>query len=145
MNMKANRMLVAVDESEGAKRALDMASVLAESNSEAQLDLVYVVPIPLLDEAQTESFRQVLDMMIADGTDIITHMKDGMSDDVADRTDTLLLTGVNPATELLKLIEKGGYDMVVMGNRGLSGMKEFMGSVSLKVLNGSTIPVLVVK
>lgn len=143
--MKANRMLVAVDESAGAKHAMDMAAALAETNPEAQIDLVYVVPIPLLDEAQTESFREVLDMMIADGKDIITNMKDGMGEGVADRTDTLLLTGVNPATEILKLIEKGGYDMVIMGNRGLSGMKEFMGSVSLKVLNGSTIPVLVVK
>ncbi|MEA5020061.1 MAG: universal stress protein [Gordonibacter sp.] len=143
--MKATKMLVAVDESEGAKHALDMAAALAEPNSEAQLDLVYVVPIPLLDEAQTESFREVLDMMIADGKDIITAMKDGLSEDLASRTDTLLLTGVNPATEILKLIDQGDYDLVVMGNRGLSGFKEYMGSVSLKVLNGSTIPVLVVK
>ena len=143
--MKANKMLVAVDESEGAKHALDMAAALAEPNAEAQIDLVSVVPIPLLDEAQTESFRQVLDMMIADGKDIITAMKDCLSESVAQRTDTLLLTGVNPATEILKLIEQGNYDMVVMGNRGLSGFKEYMGSVSLKVLNGSTIPVLVVK
>lgn len=143
--MKATKMLVAVDESEGAKHALDMAAALAEPNSEAQLDLVYVVPIPLLDEAQTESFREVLDMMIADGKDIITAMKDDLSEDLASRTDTLLLTGVNPATEILKLIDQGDYDLVVMGNRGLSGFKEYMGSVSLKVLNGSTIPVLVVK
>ncbi len=143
--MKATKMLVAVDESEGAKHALDMAAALAEPNSEAQLDLVYVVPIPLLDEAQTESFREVLDMMIADGKDIITAMKDSLSEDLAGRTDTLLLTGVNPATEILKLIDQGDYDLVVMGNRGLSGFKEYMGSVSLKVLNGSTIPVLVVK
>ncbi|MEF9875525.1 MAG: universal stress protein [Gordonibacter sp.] len=143
--MKANKMLVAVDESEGAKCALDMAAALAEPNPEAQLDLVYVVPIPLLDEAQTESFREVLDMMIADGKEIITDMKDSLGESIADRTDTLLLTGVNPATEILKLIEQGDYDLVVMGNRGLSGFKEYMGSVSLKVLNGSTIPVFVVK
>ncbi|MFR5195727.1 MAG: universal stress protein [Eggerthella lenta] len=32
-----------------------------------------------------------------------------------------------------------------MGNRGLSGLKEYMGSVSHKLLHASPIPVLIAK
>ena len=64
---------------------------------------------------------------------------------LADRAEALLLTGVSPATELVKLIEQRNYDLVIIGNRGLSGVQEYMGSVSHKVLHGSTVPVLVVR
>ena len=57
----------------------------------------------------------------------------------------MLITGTNPATEIVKLIDQGDYDLVVIGNRGLSGMKEYMGSVSHKVLHGSSVPVLIAK
>ena len=48
--MAVNKLLVAFDESEGADRALAMAASLAAVNPEAHVDVVYVVPIPLLDE-----------------------------------------------------------------------------------------------
>ena len=52
--MAANKILVAYDESEVATRALKMAADLAVHNPEAHVDVVYVIPIPLLDESQTE-------------------------------------------------------------------------------------------
>ena len=57
----------------------------------------------------------------------------------------LLLTGANPASEILRLADQREYDMIVIGNRGLSGLKEYTGSVSHKVLAGAKVPVLVVK
>ena len=143
--MKINKVLVAVDESEGAKRALEVAEALAAPAPDMHLDLVYVVPIPLLDESQTASFKEILDMMISDGEDVLAKMEGDMSDDVAARTEPLLLTGVNPATEIIKLTEQRAYDLVVIGNRGLSGLKEYMGSVSHKVVNGAKVPVLIAK
>lgn len=143
--MVIDKVLVAVDESDGAKRALELASTLAEPNAAMHLDLVYVVPIPLLDDSQATNFKEILDMMISDGEDVLSDMKNGMGDAVADRTDTLLLTGVNPATEILKLAEQRSYNMIVIGSRGLSGLKEYMGSVSHKVLNAATVPVLIAK
>ena len=68
--MKINKVLVAVDESEGARRALELAEALAAPDPDMHLDLVYVVPIPLLDESQTASFKDILDMMISDGEDV---------------------------------------------------------------------------
>ena len=143
--MAVNNLLVAFDESEGARRALDMAAGLAEANPAAHVDIVYVVPIPLLDEAQMASFRDILDMMISDGEDLLTEAAQSMGEAVADRVDSLLLTGTSPATEILKLIDQRDYDLVVVGSRGLSGLKEYLGSMSHKILHGSKASVLVAK
>lgn len=143
--MAVNNLLVAFDESEGGRRALDMAVSLAEVNPAVHIDIAYVVPIPLLDESQMASFKEILDMMISDGEDLLAEAVSDVREDVAARIDSLLLTGTNPATEILKLVEQREYDLVVVGNRGLSGLKEYLGSVSHKILHGSKIPVLVAK
>lgn len=142
--MATMKILVAIDESEGAKRALRMAESIAEPNPEAHLDLVYVVPIPLLNDGQAASFKDILDMMIADGEDLLAEAKESLGS-VSDRAGAFILTGVNPATEILKMVEKDGYDLVVIGSRGLSGIKQYLGSVSHKVLNGANVSVLVAK
>ena len=143
--MAVNTILVAYDESEGAARALDMAASLAETNPQAHIDIVYVVPIPMLDEQQMVNFREILDMMLSDGEELLAEAGQRMGEDVAARTDSLLLTGTSPATEILKLIDQRDYDLVIVGNRGLSGLKEYMGSVSHKVLNGTSLPVLIAR
>ncbi|RNL42932.1 universal stress protein [Paraeggerthella hongkongensis] len=143
--MAVNNLLVAFDESEGGRRALDTAVSLAEVNPAVHIDIAYVVPIPLLDESQMASFKEILDMMISDGEDLLAEAVADVREDVAARIDSLLLTGTNPATEILKLVDQRDYDLVVVGNRGLSGLKEYLGSVSHKILHGSKIPVLVAK
>ncbi|MFQ9180939.1 MAG: universal stress protein [Eggerthella lenta] len=85
--MAVNKLLVAFDESEGADRALAMAASLAAVNPEAHVDVVYVVPIPLLDETQMANFKDILDMMISDGEDLLPRLSR-----LLPRTDSLLLT-----------------------------------------------------
>ena len=143
--MAVNKLLVAFDESEGADRALAMAASLAAVNPEAHVDVVYVVPIPLLDETQMANFKEILDMMIEDGEDMVAQAQEKMGEDLHGRVDSLLLTGANPATEIVKLVDQRSYDLLIVGNRGLSGLKEYMGSVSHKVLHASKIPVLIAK
>lgn len=143
--MAVDKLLVAYDGSDGSRHALEMAASIARVNKNAHLDLVYVVPIPLLNADQMTAFQSILDMMVSDGEDLLAAATDELADDVVERTDTLLGTGTNPASELLRLAEQRGYDLIVVGNRGLSGFKEYTGSVSHKVLAGSKIPVLVAK
>ena len=99
----------------------------------------------MLNSDQMASFQSILDLMISDGEDLLAAAASDMGDDVASRTDSLLLTGTNPASEILRLADQREYDMIVIGNRGLSGLKEYTGSVSHKVLAGAKVPVLVVK
>mgnify|MGYP000235058783 FL=1 len=50
------------------------------------------------------------------------------------------------AEELVDYVRRDGFDLIVMGTRGLSGMKEIMlGSVSQKVLHAAACPCLTVK
>ncbi len=142
--MAIEKILVAVDGSEGSDRALEMAQSVAAPNPDTQVDLVYVVPIPLLDDNQAANFKSILDMMVADGRELLIEARDKMPE-VADRTNTLIITGTNPATEIIKLLDKDEYDLMVIGSRGLSGIKAYLGSVSHKVLNGSKVSVLIAK
>lgn len=142
--MAIDNVLVAVDNSEGSRKAIDLAASIVALNPAAHADVAYVVNIPLLSDSQMANFKDILDMMMEDGRQLLQEAIDGMRE-AADRADALLLTGVSPANELIKLIEQRGYDLVVIGNRGLSGVQEYLGSVSHKVLHGSTAPVLIAK
>ena len=103
--MAIKKILVAVDGSEGSDRALEMAKEVALPNPETQVDLVYVVPIPLLDDNQAANFKSILDMMVADGKELLAESEDKIPE-LTDRIETLIITGTNPATEIIKLIDK---------------------------------------
>lgn len=56
-----------------------------------------------------------------------------------------LLVG-DPGIEILQWAKRGRYDLIVMGSHGRGPLKSlFLGSVVLKVLAGSSVPVLVVR
>ncbi|WP_139651214.1 universal stress protein [Raoultibacter phocaeensis] len=142
--MALNKILVAYDGSELSEKALDLAIGIALPNEETSLDIVNIVPIPLLNESQVSNLKDIIDMMMEDGKETLYAIDDKIAS-LGERANTLLLTGTAPATELLKLANGGEYDLIVLGNRGLSGLKEYMGSVSYKVFHASEIPVLVAK
>ena len=51
-----------------------------------------------------------------------------------------------PAERILHLIQEGNFNLIVMGNRGLSGIAEFLlGGVVSRVTQHSSVPVLIVK
>ena len=65
----------------------------------------------------------------------------GLSGKVTSR----LLIG-KPGDAIIAEASEGGFNLIVIGDRGLGGLKELLlGSVSHQVVNESTIPVLVVK
>ena len=61
------------------------------------------------------------------------------------QAETLLREG-NTVEEILKTAEEGGFDLIVIGARGLSRVKRiFLGSVSQRVTTHAPCPVLVTK
>ncbi len=141
--MPFRKILVAYDGSESAKKAVEKARDIAQLNSSVRVDVVYVLPIPLLNDVETESLNEIIDMMMEDGKDILSEAQE-LLDDVSDQIKTYLLKGLAPATEILKMVEKGEYDLTIVGSRGLSGMRQYLGSVSYKILHSTDMPVLVV-
>lgn len=52
----------------------------------------------------------------------------------------------DPASEIIQLAHKGRYDLIVMGSHGRGAVKSLLlGSVVVKVLSASRVPVLVVR
>ena len=52
----------------------------------------------------------------------------------------------SPTVEIEELSRKGKFDIIIIGSRGQSGLKEaFLGSVANAIVHKSKIPVLVVK
>lgn len=142
--MAIENVLVAYDDTDGAKKALELAADLAAKDDEMHIDLVYVVPVPQLDNRRVANFKEILDLMVDDAKEVLTEAV-AATGDVADRVDSLIITGTNPATELVKLAIDRDYDLIVIGSRGLKGVKEYIGSVSHKVIQAVDIPVLVAK
>ena len=142
--MALEKILVAYDGSELAEKALDLAISIAMPIPQVSLDIVNIVPIPLLSDARASNLNDIINMMLEDGKETLYAVDDKIKP-LEDRAHTLLLTGIAPASELLKMANGGDYDLIVLGNRGLSGLKEYMGSVSHKVFHGSHIPVLIAK
>ena len=69
--MALEKILVAYDGSELADKALDLAISIAMPITEASLDIVNIVPIPLLSDAQASNLHDVIDMMLEDGKETL--------------------------------------------------------------------------
>jgi nucleotide-binding universal stress UspA family protein len=58
---------------------------------------------------------------------------------------TKLVEG-RPADKIVETAKNGNFDLVVVGSRGLGGIKEFfLGSVSDRVADEAPCPVLIIK
>jgi nucleotide-binding universal stress UspA family protein len=143
------KILVALDGSKAANNALNFALELAETTS-AELELLTVVPpvfLPshsiyvLKSEAITDcaialeaSFRGVLAKAQSDAKKIKPKFK----------VSTTFEKG-EPAEKIVEIAERGNFDLIVMGSRGLGGRVSTLGSVSSRVVDRSSCPVLIVK
>lgn len=124
---KINKILVPVDGSDNACKAVDQAIVLAEK-AKAVLEFVYVsshinehIPSEIIFDRIWEKLPK----------DIEAHQH--------------VETGSRPKA-IIRVAEETNADLIVMGSRGLGIFKgALIGSVSQKVIEDSPIPVMVVK
>ena len=62
-----------------------------------------------------------------------------------EKVETRLLFNEKAEDGILRLIKEEGYDLVIVGSRGLDATaRKALGSTSTRVLEGSNIPVLIV-
>jgi nucleotide-binding universal stress UspA family protein len=136
-------ILVAIDESEGANAALSEAIDLARREG-ARLTLIsvaasprvlstgpYIAPVPTEDELvrHAEKVLARAEALVPENVPVVTVVRRGLA-----------------AREILKRIELGGHDLVVLGSRGrgrLGGV--LLGSVSGAVIAHSPVPVLIAR
>ena len=144
--MQFQKILTAYDGSKASRKALEKALALAECNPQASLDVLNVVtnPTMIVGEAiirpSAESMQEYYEY----------------SDHLLDEVKTILAGIPNesrviqsdgqPAKAILDYAHNNGYDLIVIGSRGLGNIREFfLGSVSHNIVQQARIPVLVVK
>lgn len=132
--MSVKKILLPLD---GSKRSLDAINMVKSlfGGSELEIHLLHVVEteyitIPGIEEKATEISKDILDKA-ADLLSGYNTAKVGMS-------------GV-AYKDIVEYADKESVDMIVMTRTGVSGLQRYLvGSVTSKVISGSSVPVLIV-
>ncbi|MFD7521589.1 MULTISPECIES: universal stress protein [Paenibacillus] len=144
--MQFLNILVAYDGSEVSKKALEKAVGLAKSNPSAKLEVVHVANMPNL--VVGEALISTPAGMSGEYYELAEQIKDEAKQrlvSLSQPAEVYLLNG-NPGRAILEHAERTGRDLIVIGSRGLSGVREWvLGSVSHYVVQHAQIPVLVIK
>jgi nucleotide-binding universal stress UspA family protein len=139
--MKIRTILLPTDFSEPSAHARDLAGAIARDYC-ARLIVLHVKPPPVavsgvmtpepLDPPEhAAELRRQLDAWRPAGPSVLV--------------EHVMLVG-DEATEIIRLAEDEGYDLIVMGTHGRTGVgRLLMGSVAEKVLRRAPCPVLTVK
>jgi nucleotide-binding universal stress UspA family protein len=143
------KILVALDGSKESKKALNFALELAEITS-AELELLTVVPPVFL---HSHSIHVLKSEAIADcAKELETGFREVLSKvqkelqkkKIGFKVSTRLEKG-EPDEKIVNRAERGKFDMIVMGSRGLGGRVSALGSVSSRVVDKASCPVVIVK
>ena len=150
--MVIRNVLVAVDGSEYSDRALDFALDLAEK---------FNASVMILNVSESLAMAAVLaESNVYSGGNMAAFSKDlsRIHDKILGRSaaraktakpnlaiSSMLKEG-NPALEIVNAAKEGGFDVVVVGHKGLGKMEEFLlGSISEKVAHLAPCPVIIVR
>lgn len=132
------KILIPVDGSDksilAARHGADLASRVG-----AKVTLVHVIPTLPVDVRSL-----VLDKISAQGEEILKISAQEISEFNVG-TGTEIIIG-HPADAICRKARSGKYSIIVMGSRGLSGVKGYLlGSVSSAVVSHAQCPVLIVR
>lgn len=137
------RILVPFDFSEAALRALQEAARLA-AEAGVGLTVMHVFRLPdvaewlnpqLVDQAREAHRKEVTRRLTEQTAKVLP----------AEMPCQIELISGNPAPQIINEVTRGGYDLVVMGTHGRTGLDWVMlGSVTQRVLRRCPVPVLVI-
>ncbi|MFZ2472947.1 MAG: universal stress protein [Methanothrix sp.] len=140
-------ILIAADGSETSMCAAEMAVGIGK-RSGAKVTAVYVVDVQRL--AQLPGYASMpglkdnlMELMFKEGSEALEEIED-MARDAGVAYNRVIAEG-DPGEELLNLCRDPGFDLIVLGTIGKSGLARFLlGSVAERVVRHSHVPVLVV-
>ncbi|MFT8361801.1 MAG: universal stress protein [Sporolactobacillus sp.] len=142
------KIVVPIDGSEPANRALDQALTIAEGKNDVEITLLYVSPSPVY----FPYYSMVGPSLSEDAKEVEEREGNQMLDDIADKKMAAHVKFVKRhlygivAQQICDYANDTKADLVVMGNRGMGAFGQMMlGSVSNKVLHLANCPVMIVK
>jgi len=135
------RMLVAVDGSEYSLAAVKAAAKLAAERGIKSVTLINVIPVAVSTVGVTVTAAPPEDIEAWEVFDKPKALLKAVGVEAK-----LLLREGDPADEIVNAAKEGGYDLIVVGHRGLSPVKAFLlGSVSDRIVRHAPCSVLVVR
>lgn len=139
-----NKVLVAVDGSEQAVRAVDMAVRMAQSSIINSVTLFNVYDSGSVDVRKLHSAEK-LDMLRENSLALLAEYEKRFTSIGVDCQ--AKIAGGEPAQLILDLVHNSGdFDLIMIGSRKLNKFQEItLGSVSNKVARLVKVPVLIIK
>lgn len=145
-------ILLPTDGSELSEKAIKKGILLAKEMG-ARIIGLYVIPEPIPGgiwdvwtpedskegKAFRERFERQLECVAKNYLDVI----DGYAQGLGVPCESLHLMDISPSEGILKVARERKCDLIFMASHGRTGIRAALGSVTLKVLSGSEIPVLV--
>lgn len=131
------RILVPVDDSRSAREALRQARALAKWSGAS----VYVLHAVRVDNPLSFGLDEVVEL-----NQVETSLNELIAElfDVDDDVHRVIRRGV-PSEEIVEYADERDIDLIVMGRRGKSDLRDrLLGSTSMRVLQTTTVPTLLV-
>ena len=137
---KINKILVALDGSKNSQRALDMGIFLARKFDVKLMGITIISNIP--KKYHHLSYPEKPALLAADKMMESAKKKCAQNEILFERK----IDFGDPGPKITKFAESLNCDIIIIGTRGMSGIKErLLGSVSNHIVHKSSIPVLIVK
>lgn len=142
--MAYKHILVAYDGSDLAQAALEQAVLIVQEHPATRLTVLHVCHFPNMlvggaffaVQGVEKGYSDYAELLVEDAQ----HAIEGLP-----YAKVVLRQGL-PVESILECAEEGGCDLIMIGSRGLSGLKQFMlGSVSHAVVQKAKIPVMIIK
>ncbi|MBL7176827.1 MAG: universal stress protein [Desulfobacteraceae bacterium] len=146
-----NKILVPVDGSDHASKAIELAATMANQNDATVYLLLVVkkteITEPVLDYIESEGIKDtpyVVCQQLVESQIIAPAIVEAKNKGIK-HVESTVIHG-DPAEEIISYAKERDIDMIVMGSRGLGSIKGFMmGSVSTKVCHGTDRTCVIVR
>jgi nucleotide-binding universal stress UspA family protein len=140
------KVLIAVDGSVHAQRAIDAAVRLQEQTKGLEALLVNVRQWPLIyGDLPPQGYEAIERDQIRHQKELLETTQAAARRSGLDRVSILSVVG-DPAAEITRVAEEKGVDQIVMGTHGRGAVGSLLiGSVAQRVVHLSKVPVLLVK
>lgn len=137
-----SHILVPYDGSELAEKSLEKAIDFAKLDHNTKITLLHVVEFPP-KTYQYDFYNKIKESILEDAEKVVRPAKFDLGQ-IANPSNVIIQEGLSYKV-ILELAKEQQCDLIIMGSRGLSGMKELLGSVSHTVTQRATIPVMLMK
>ncbi|MGE8203273.1 universal stress protein [Heyndrickxia sp. NPDC080065] len=141
--MLYSKILVPYNDTDLSNKALATAKELAKVSPKAEIDILFAFQLPISTYSSGVFTQDTQDKLNEYAEEVLNKAMSYLED--LPNPIHKYVVDSQPISAILNHVETNGNDLIIMGNRGLKGIKEFLESVSHVVVQQSPIPVLLVK